>query len=175
MLLTFMTVAAAVAAPLRSSFDPSKPTTRFNAPPPKPIPFPVGPAHKLPVLDGSVFAPYREVFLHGECTADDQTTPHPGGDGAINQNKTCFSCFRIPTLLGGQSPGVVHAFAEGRRGELHTEFHGKPGGPPYIGGGGGGCPDGPDTRLAYKRSTDNGARYFRLPPFPTPRVRLHMR
>ena len=60
----------------------------------------------------------------------------------IDTDKTCFSCFRIPTLLAGQSPGVVHAFAEGRRAELADVYH---------------CPDGPDTHLVYKRSTDYGA------------------
>ena len=59
-----------------------------------------------------------------------------GGTTLIDTNKTCFSCFRIPTLLAGQSPGVVHAFAEARRAGLETSeanvYH---------------CPDGPDTRL----------------------------
>jgi hypothetical protein len=69
----------------------------------------------------------------------------------INMNKTCFSCFRIPTLLAGQTPGVIHAFAEGRRGDLTGTFK------QYTGSAAGGCPDGPDTRLVYKRSTNYGA------------------
>ena len=68
------------------------------------------------------------------------------GTTLIDVDNTCFSCFRIPTLLAGQSPGVIHAFAEGRRAGLEdTEanvYH---------------CPDGPDTRLVYKRSVDYGA------------------
>ena len=61
-----------------------------------------------------------------------------GGTTLIDTNKTCFSCFRIPTFLAGQTPGVIHAFAEGRRAGLQTSganvYH---------------CPDGPDTRLVY--------------------------
>jgi sialidase-1 len=62
----------------------------------------------------------------------------------IDTNKTCFSCFRIPTVLAGQTPGVIHAFAEGRRaGNTNADvYH---------------CPDAPDTRLVYKRSSDYGA------------------
>eukprot|EP00662_Eupelagonemidae_sp_cell21_P031125 gene31125-35532_t len=117
------------------------------------IPFPIGPARVLPSIDGAAFPPYRVVFQQGECTANDgreQELPGGGGATTINTNKTCFSCFRIPTLLGGQTPGVIHAFAEGRRGELIGHFH------QYTGSGAGGCPDGPDTRLVYKRSADYG-------------------
>ena len=69
-----------------------------------PIPFPIGPAARLPSVNGTAYPPYRVIFEHGECTVDDPTS-------SINQNKTCFSCFRIPTLLGGSTPGVIHAFA----------------------------------------------------------------
>jgi hypothetical protein len=62
-----------------------------------------------------------------------------GGTTLIDTNKTCFSCFRIPSMLAGQTPGVVHAFAEGRRAEGADVYH---------------CPDGPDTRLVYKRSSE---------------------
>ena len=145
MRLAAMTMAAIVV--VAQAFDPTSPVTRVNAPPPI-TPFPVGPASRLPNLDGSGYPPFRAVFEHGECSADDQGN---AGDHPINQNKTCFSCFRIPTLLGGQTPGVIHAFAEARRGELYSHFH------QYTGGGQGTCPDCPDTRLAYKRSANNGA------------------
>ena len=46
------------------------------------------------------------------------TQQNGGGTTRIDPNKVCFSCFRIPTLLAGLTPGVIHAFAEGRRGEL---------------------------------------------------------
>eukprot|EP01043_Picozoa_sp_COSAG02_P025846 COSAG02_NODE_1466_length_12483_cov_37.157703_9_plen_384_part_00 len=134
-----------------------EPITRVNyvAPPPHAIPWPAEPASHLPNLDGTGYPGYRVVFQHGECTADDVGN---AGDHPINMNKTCFSCFRIPTLLGGQTPGVIHAFAEARRGELTSSFHGPtPSSPPFWGGGGGTCPDCPDTRLAYKRSVNNGA------------------
>ena len=123
----------------------------------------------LPNLNGTAFPQYSPVFIAGECDRADATPentgrpfplPNGGGYTDINTDKVCFSCFRIPTLLAGQTPGVVHAFAEGRRSLAWTYDR---------------CSDGPDTHLVYKRSTDNGARYFRLPPFPTPRVRLHMR
>ena len=77
---------------------------------------------------------------HQQAPQDDDGSA--GGTTLIDTNKTCFSCFRIPTLLGGQSPGVVHAFAEGRR-ALNWAYDR--------------CVDGPDTRLVYKRSTDYGA------------------
>ena len=117
------------------------------------IPFPPEPARLLPSIDGTAFPPYRTVFVRGECTLNDFPKPEPSpfGPTTINTNKTCFSCFRIPTLLAGQTPGVIHAFAEGRRGELTSGFH------QYTGSGMGSCPDGPDTRLAYKRSADYGA------------------
>ena len=79
------------------------------------------PAVMFPALDGTAFPPYRQVFQSGECTREDgRGHPLPGGGGTtvIDPDKICFSCFRVPTLLGGQVPGVVHAFAEGRRGEL---------------------------------------------------------
>ena len=117
------------------------------------IPFPWSPPARIVSLDGTAFPPYRTVFVRGECTLNDFPKPEPSpfGPTTINTNKTCFSCFRIPTLLAGQTPGVIHAFAEGRRGELTAGFH------QYTGSGMGSCPDGPDTRLAYKRSADYGA------------------
>ena len=120
------------------------------------IPFPTGPAKLIDSVDGTAFPPYRTVFVRGECTANDFPKPEPinfgpVGSSTINTNKTCFSCFRIPTLLAGSTPGVVHAFAEARRGELTAGFH------QYTGSGAESCPDGPDTRLAYKRSIDGGA------------------
>ena len=119
------------------------------------IPFPTGPAGSIPSIDGAAFPPYRTVFVRGECTLNDNpegdARPSPFGPTAINTNKTCFSCFRIPTLLAGSTPGVIHAFAEARRGELTSSFH------DYTGSGMTSCPDGPDTRLAYKRSADYGA------------------
>ena len=129
---------------------------------------PCSPAARLPNLDGTGYPPYREVFVHGECSADEDSPPAAGGDGLINQNKTCFTCFRIPTLLGGQTPGVIHAFAEARRGELHSHFH-------QYTGSGPGCPDGPDTRLAYKRSADGGASWSALKIFLQHRGDPHYR
>ena len=73
---------------------------------------------------------------------DGSNSSSVGGTTLIDTDKTCFSCFRIPTLLAGQTPGVVHAFAEGRRSLAWTYDR---------------CSDGPDTHLVYKRSTDNGA------------------
>jgi hypothetical protein len=72
-----------------------------------------------------------------------------------NTDKVCFSCFRIPTLLAGQTPGVVHAFAEARRSEMSNIHRHGPGS----------CPDGPDTRLVYKRSTDHGTSWSTLSVF----------
>ena len=130
------------------------------------IPFPAGPAAVLPALDGSAFPPYRTVFVRGECTLNDfpkaEPNPETGGSSTINTNKTCFSCFRIPTLLAGSTPGVVHAFAEARRGELTSGFH------QYTGSGMTSCPDGPDTRLAYKRSADYGASWSPIKIFLQP-------
>ena len=107
------------------------------------------PAHTLPKLNGSSYPRYREIFQSGECTRADALPngrqfplPNGGGTTRIDPDKVCFSCFRIPTLLAGQTVGVVHAFAEGRRGEMRAP---------------GWCPDGPDTRLVYKRSSDSGA------------------
>ena len=60
------------------------------------VPFPWAPPSQLPTLNGSAFPPFRTVFFQGECTANDLK-------GGINQNKTCFSCFRIPTVLAGQT------------------------------------------------------------------------
>ena len=128
------------------------------------IPFPWSPASTIQTLNGSAFPPYRTVFIRGECTANDFAKPEPSpfGPTTINTNKTCFSCFRIPTLLAGQTPGVIHAFAEARRGELTGSFH------TYTGSGAGSCPDGPDTRLAYKRSADYGASWSPIMIFLQP-------
>ena len=128
------------------------------------IPFPTGPAKLIDSVDGTAFPPYRTVFVRGECTANDFPKPEPSpfGPTTINTNKTCFSCFRIPTLLAGSTPGVVHAFAEARRGELTAGFH------QYTGSGAGSCPDGPDTRLAYKRSIDGGASWSPVKIFLQP-------
>ena len=57
---------------------------------------------------------------------------------------------RIPTVLAGQSLGVIHAFAEGRRGE--------PAAP-------GRCPDGPDAGVVCKRSADHGVSWSALSAF----------
>ena len=113
------------------------------------------PASVLPNLNGTAFPRYSQVFESGECTRADAASaqfPLPNGGGAtrIDPAKICFSCFRIPTLLAGQTPGVVHAFAEGRRGELDAP---------------GWCPDGPDTRLVYKRSSDHGVSWSALSVF----------
>jgi hypothetical protein len=117
------------------------------------IPFPVGPAPLIDSLDGTAFPGFRTVFVRGECTLNDfaKATPSPFGPSTINTNKPCFSCFRIPALHAGSTPGVIHAFAEARRGELTSGFH------QYTGSGMTSCPDGPDTRLAYKRSDNYGA------------------
>ena len=83
------------------------------------------------------------IDLQQEAVAREDDSPlSMGGTTLIDTNKTCFSCFRIPTLLAGQSPGVVHAFAEGRRSDNWAYDR---------------CSDGPDTRLVYKRSSDYGA------------------
>jgi hypothetical protein len=71
-------------------------------------------APMLPALDGSAYPGYRQVFQSGECTRNDgRPHPVPGGQGTtlIDTDKICFSCFRVPTLLAGQTPGVIHAFA----------------------------------------------------------------
>ena len=97
----------------------------------------------LPNLNGTAFPQYRPVFTAGECDRADATStgrpfplPNGGGYTDINTDKTCFSCFRIPTLLAGLTPGVVHAFAEARRSEMSGIHRHGPGS----------CPDGPDTR-----------------------------
>ena len=115
------------------------------------------PASTLPDLNGSAFPQYRPIFEAGECDHADalpngRQYPLPGGGGTtqIDPDKICFSCFRIPTLLAGTTPGVVHAFAEARRGEQRSP---------------GWCPDGPDTRLVYTRSIDHGATWSPLSVF----------
>ena len=105
-----------------------------------PLPFnwTTSPARTLPNLNGSAFPRYRQIFEAGECnhadalpTGRQYPLPNGGGTTRIDPNKVCFTCFRIPTVLAGLTPGVVHAFAEGRRGDLASGTH---------------CPDGPDTR-----------------------------
>jgi hypothetical protein len=115
------------------------------------------PARTLPNLNGSAFPRYRQVFEPGECNHPDALPngrqyplPNGGGGTQIDPDKVCFTCFRIPTLLAGQTPGVIHAFAEGRRGDQVS--------PGY-------CPDGPDTRLVYKRSSDHGKTWSILSVF----------
>jgi hypothetical protein len=115
------------------------------------------PARTLPNLTGTAFPRYRQIFESGECNRADvlpngrqYPLPNGGGTTRIDPDKICFSCFRIPTLLAGQSPGVIHAFAEGRRGEQAAP---------------GWCPDGPDTRLVYKRSRDHGVTWSALSVF----------
>ena len=115
------------------------------------------PARTIPNLNGSAFKRYRTVFMAGECNHADAPQgrpvyplPNGGGTTQIDPDKICFSCFRIPTVLAGQSPGVIHAFAEGRRGELAAP---------------GRCPDGPDTRVVYKRSADHGVSWSVLSVF----------
>ena len=46
--------------------------------------------------------------------AEQEKVPLQEETTLIDTDKTCFSCFRIPTLLAGLAPGVVHAFAEGQ-------------------------------------------------------------
>ena len=85
------------------------------------IPFPASPAPMLPELNGSAFPPYRVLFIRGECTENDFGGCAPGAKRCgINTNKTCFSCFRIPTIIktGALGKGTLLAFAEARRGEV---------------------------------------------------------
>eukprot|EP01047_Picozoa_sp_COSAG01_P026800 COSAG01_NODE_1740_length_9359_cov_6.376998_5_plen_270_part_00 len=111
-------------------------------PPPKP-PY-VPQMRHLPSINGESFPPWSAVFTGGECDADDRGSPAygpyhlPGATGGyINPNKRCYSCFRIPSITINSKTGTLHAFAEARRGDVHGSH----------------CPDIPDTRIAYKRST----------------------
>jgi len=120
--------------------------------PPGPPPY-VPPARRLPNLNGSAFPGWQAVFRAGECDADDTGVPGygphhlPGADGGIiNLKKRCYSCFRIPSITVNTRTGTLHAFAEARRGDVD----------------GSSCPDIPDARLAYKRSTDGGASWSPL-------------
>ena len=65
--------------------------------------------------------------------ADRDASSPFGSTTLIDVDKTCFSCYRIPTFLAGQTPGVLHAFAEGRRTEWEGSFK------QYTGSGAGGC------------------------------------
>jgi sialidase-1 len=116
---------------------------------------PAGPPKVLPQLDGGAFPAFRSVFNNGECDATDP--PHGKaqggpGNGPIDLKKRCYSCFRIPAIVRNFHTGTIHAFAEARRGDLGhmPAFHGMVVDTPVL------CPDIPDTRLAYKRSTDGG-------------------
>ena len=120
-------------------------------PPPKP-PY-VPQMRHLPSIDGESFPGWSAVFTGGECDADDRGSPAygpyhlPGATGGyINPQKRCYSCFRIPSITVNPKTGTLHAFAEARRGDVH----------------GGNCPDIPDTRIAYKRSTSGGASWSAL-------------
>ena len=105
----------------------------------------------MPSITGSDFPDFRAVFNNGECDASDPGYPKTAG---INLNKSCFSCFRIPALLRNRQTGTLHAFAEARRRQQWAAHWYKEG----ITG----CPDAPDTRLAYKRSTDSGFSWSNL-------------
>ena len=120
-------------------------------PPPKP-PY-VPQMRHLPSIDGESFPAWSAVFTGGECDADDRGSPAygpyhlPGATGGfINPEKRCYSCFRIPSITVNPKTGTLHAFAEARRGDVH----------------GSNCPDIPDTRIAYKRSTSGGASWSAL-------------
>ena len=112
-------------------------------------PLPVGPPPRLPSLDASGYPPYRPVFVRGECDANDIDYSQP--TARINTNKTCFTCFRIPTLVRIPGTGTILVFAEARRTQLDVvAFHGM------TAPAGDSCPDAPDTRIVYKRSVDGG-------------------
>lgn len=118
-------------------------------PPPKP-PY-VPQMRHLPTINGESFPAWTAVFTGGECDADDRGKwgPFhlPGADGGyINPAKRCYSCFRIPSIITNTKTGTIHAFAEARRGDVHGSH----------------CPDIPDTRIAYKRSTNGGASWSPL-------------
>eukprot|EP01052_Picozoa_sp_SAG31_P016146 SAG31_NODE_1059_length_10117_cov_4.434917_6_plen_634_part_00 len=118
-------------------------------PPQKPKRMPPGSPERLPSLDASNYPPYRSVFVRGECDANDVDYASPRA--RINTNKTCFTCFRIPTLVRIPGTGTILAFAEARRTQLDViAFHGM------TAPAGSSCPDAPDTRIVYKRSVDGG-------------------
>ena len=121
-------------------------------PPPKP-PY-VPQMRHLPTIDGESFPAWTAVFTSGECDADDRGSPAygpyhlPGSTGGyINSAKRCYSCFRIPSITINPKTGTLHAFAEARRGDVH----------------GSNCPDIPDTRIAYKQSTNGAETPFEKP------------
>jgi hypothetical protein len=126
-------------------------------PPPGPHPPPKPPyvpqMRHLPSINGESFPAWTAVFTSGECDADDKGSPAygpyhlPGADGGfINPAKRCYSCFRIPSITINPKTGTLHAFAEARRGDVHGSH----------------CPDIPDTRIAYKQSTNGGASWSAL-------------
>ena len=132
--LNFSTTTTPV--PPRLTPPPMLPPLRYH-----PVP------RQLPNINGSLWPGWQSVFETGECDADDVGSPGygphhiPGADGGyINVNKRCYSCFRIPSIITNPKTGTLHAFAEARRGDVD----------------GSNCPDIPDARLAYKRSTDGG-------------------
>eukprot|EP01048_Picozoa_sp_COSAG05_P018755 COSAG05_NODE_2802_length_2625_cov_1.594616_1_plen_239_part_00 len=120
-----------------------------TAPRPPPV-MPPGPASVLPQVNGAAFPAFRTVFQNGECDGHDEGGP---GTGPIDQAKRCYSCFRIPSIVVDPKTKAIHAFAEARRGDNEDPvpaFHGMMTTGPAL------CVDIPDTRLAYKRSTDGG-------------------
>lgn len=96
------------------------------------------PAH-LPQIDGASFPGFYQIFRGGECDAEDAGL-------RINPAKRCYSCFRIPALVRNPKTGTLYAFSEARRGGLFPDS----------------CPDVPDTKVAFKRSTDGGATWSDL-------------
>ena len=91
------------------------------------------PTH-LQSIDATGIPGYNTVFQGGECDKP------WAGPSAINANMTCFSCFRIPSLLRNPSTGSILAFGEARRG----------------------CEDIPDTRIGFKISRDGGWTWSQL-------------
>merc|ERR1712039_861948 len=79
-------------------------------------------------------------------------------------NKTCFQCFRIPTIIktAAPGPGTILAFAEARRGQQYQRFHAD------WWEGYDFCPDFPDTRVVVKRSADGGVTWSPLSVFTQP-------
>ena len=105
---------------------------------------------RLPSLDASGYPPYRPVFVRGECDANDIDYSEP--TARINTNKTCFTCFRIPTLVRIPGTGTILVFAEARRTQLDVvAFHGM------TAPAGDSCPDAPDTRIVLINDQWTGA------------------
>jgi hypothetical protein len=119
-----------------------------------PPPIPGTPPQQLPNLqyNASEYPPYKIIFRTGECDADDLGFPF----AAINSQKYCYSCFRIPSLYRNPKTGTLYAFAEARRRQLHTYHYG------WTMDASSGCPDVPDSHIAFKRSTDGGKKWSEL-------------